>query len=85
MKHEREEDIYRDKRRLLQHRAKNCECWKCSREMSGLGPLETDEERIASYKFEEREIKRAKKAVAKEVKAGKQHAITTFFKQAKKS
>jgi len=71
--------LTRDKRRLVKHREKNCECVDCYREMYGLPPLPTWEEEIKSFKFEEREVKRAKRAAKKEVKEGKQKTIMAFF------
>ena len=70
-----------DSRRLVAHRGwKNCySCPTCCLELAKLPPKETNEERIASYKFEEREIKRAKKKAKKEVKNGKQASMTKFF------
>jgi len=79
-----EEDLWwltRDKRRLVKHREKNCECVDCYREMFGLPPLPTWKEEIESFKFEEREVKRAKRAAKKEVKDGKQKTIVAFFKK----
>ena len=72
--------LFHDNRRLLKHRAKNCECHVCTRELKKLPPMETHAEYIASCKFEEREIKRAKKRAKKEVKDGKQKTIRNFFK-----
>lgn len=72
--------LLHDNRRLLKHRAKNCECHVCTRELKKLPPMETHAEYIASCKFEEREIKRAKKRAKKEVKDGKQKTIRSFFK-----
>jgi hypothetical protein len=42
--------------------------------------METKEEAMASYKFEEREICRAKKNAKREVKQGKQATINKFFR-----
>jgi hypothetical protein len=68
-------------RRLVKHqRTKgNCECCICWRELQGLPPMETQQEMIASMKFEEREIKRAKKKAKMEVKEGSQATMTMFF------
>jgi hypothetical protein len=73
--------IYHDNRRLLKHRAKNCECCVCYREIYKLPPAETHTEYVSSLKtkIEEREIKRAKKKAKKEVKNGKQGTIDKFF------
>jgi predicted GIY-YIG superfamily endonuclease len=72
--------LYHDNRRLLEHRERNCECFTCAREMAKLPPQQTQAEYIASCRFEEREIKRAKKKAKKEVKKGKQATIKKFFK-----
>ena len=70
-----------DNRRLLKHRAKNCECFKCYREIYKLPPAETHEEYVATVKskIKERDIKRATKKAKKDVKIGKQATINTFF------
>ena len=67
------------KSRLLKHREKNCECWDCWQEICGLPPAETHEEEIRSYRFAEREVKRARKKAKKEVRDGKQATISSFF------
>ena len=72
--------LYHDNRRLLEHRERNCECFTCVREMAKLPPQQTQAEYIASCRFEEREIKRAKRKAKKEVKKGKQPTIKKFFK-----
>ena len=74
--------IYHDNRRLLDHRAKKCECHVCFHELHKLPPAETNYERIAARnsKLSEQEIKRAKKKAKKDVKAGKQATIQKFFK-----
>jgi predicted GIY-YIG superfamily endonuclease len=72
--------LYHDNRRLLEHRERNCECFTCAREMAKLPPQQTQAEYIASCRFEEREIKRAKKKAKKEVKKGKQATIKKFFR-----
>ena len=75
--------IYHDNRRLLKHRAKNCECSVCYREIYKLPPMETQQEiasTIKSKKIEEREKKKAKRMTQKEVKAGKQGLIEHFFR-----
>jgi hypothetical protein len=66
---------------LLKHRAKNCECFKCYREIYKLPPAETHQEYVATVKakVEERDIKRAKKKAKRDVKSGKQSTIKTFF------
>jgi hypothetical protein len=75
----RERNWLVENRRLLAHRKKNCECSKCFREMEGLPPLETKEEEIASFRFKEREIRKAKKKAKTEVRDGKQATISSFF------
>jgi hypothetical protein len=70
----------KDPRRLLKHRKKNCECCICYRELAKLPPVETQEEAMASYKFEEREMNRAMKHAKRQVKQGKQATIKNFFK-----
>ena len=74
--------IYHDNRRLLKHRAKNCECFVCYREIYKLPPMETQQEYVASLKskVEEREIKKAKRLAKKDVKAGKQGVMEQFFR-----
>ena len=74
-------DIYHDNRRLLKHRAKNCECHICYRDMYKLPPAETHEEYVSTIKsnITDREIKRAKKKAKQDVKAGKQSTIQNFF------
>ena len=76
--------INHDNRRLMKHRARNCECFVCYREMFKLPPSETHEEYVSSMKIKmkEREIKRIKRIVKKEVKTGKQATINSFFKNA---
>ena len=73
---------FHDNRRLLKHRAKNCECYICIRELKKLPPMETHEEYVAGIKskLEEREIKRAKRKAKKDVKDGKQATIKKFFR-----
>jgi anthranilate/para-aminobenzoate synthase component I len=73
--------IYHDNRRLLKHRAKNCECSVCYREIYKLPPMESHQEYIATVKsnVEKREIKRAIKKAKKDIKEGKQGRIETFF------
>jgi len=73
--------IHHDNRRLLKHRAKNCECEVCYREIYKLAPAETHEEYIASVKsaIVQKEIKKAKKKAMKDVKVGKQQSIDAFF------
>ena len=75
-------DIYHDNRRLLKHRAKNCECHVCYREIHKLPPAETHEEYVSTIKSKvtEREIKRAKKKAKRDVKAGKQSTIQDYFR-----
>jgi predicted GIY-YIG superfamily endonuclease len=73
--------IYHDNRRLLKHRAKNCECFVCYREIYKLPPAETHDEYVNAMKIKmkEREIKRAKRMVKKQVREGKQGTIDQFF------
>ena len=73
--------IYHDNRRLLKHRAKNCECFTCCREIYKLPPGETHEEYVTTLKtkIDQRAIKRAKERAKKEVKTGKQKPIDNFF------
>lgn len=73
--------IYHDNRRLLKHRAKNCECFVCYREIYKLPPAETNEEYLSSLKakMKEREIKKSKRLAKKDVKAGKQATIEGYF------
>jgi hypothetical protein len=74
--------VYHDNRRLLKHRAKNCECFVCYREIYKLPPAETHDEYVAGLKTrkEEREIKLAKRIIKKDIKAGRQSTITFFYK-----
>jgi predicted GIY-YIG superfamily endonuclease len=73
--------IYHDNRRLLKHRAKNCECFVCYREIYKLPPMETHQEYVATVKskVQEREIKKAIRKAKKDVKTGKQGSIKFFF------
>jgi predicted GIY-YIG superfamily endonuclease len=73
--------IYHDNRRLLQHRAKNCECFVCYREIYKLPPMETHHEYVTAVKtkIQEREIKKAIRNAKKEVKNGKQGSIKMFL------
>jgi len=73
--------IWHDNRRLLKHRARNCECHICYRELYKLPPMETREEYVASIKrkVEERDIKRAKRRAKKEAKSGTQTTMENFF------
>ena len=73
--------IYHDNRRLLKHRAKNCECHICYREIYKLPPAESQDEYIVRLisKKAERDIKQAKKKAKREVKLGKQQTIDNFF------
>ena len=77
--------IYHDNRRLLKHRARNCECFVCYREIYKLPPAETHEEYVESLKqkMNEREIKRIMRLANKEVKAGKQIRIDQCFRKEK--
>ena len=74
--------IDHDNRRLLEHRAKNCECHICYRELHKLPPPETYREIFGArhLKHVERDIKKAKRQAKKEVKAGKQATIKKLFK-----
>ena len=69
-----------DCRRLVAHRGwKKCySCPTCCLELAKLPPKETNEERIASYKFEEREIKRAKKKQRKKSRMGSRPPLVSF-------
>ncbi len=71
-----------DNRRLLEHRAKNCECEVCFREIHKLPPAEPIRHKLAARhsKLKEREIKKAKRNAKKDVKAGKQACIRNFFR-----
>jgi hypothetical protein len=73
--------IYHDNRRLLKHRAKNCECSVCYREIYKLPPMETKQEYAATVrsKVEEREKKKSKRMTQKDIKAGKQRLLEQFF------
>jgi hypothetical protein len=73
--------IYHDNRRLLKHRAKNCECSVCYREIHKLPPTETPQEYAATIrnKIHERSKKRAKKQTKKDIKMGKQGLMEQFF------
>ena len=73
--------IYHDNRRLLKHRAKNCECFVCYREIYKLPPAETHEEYVTVIKARvvEREIKQAIKKAKRDIKSGKQKTISDFF------
>jgi hypothetical protein len=73
--------IHHDNRRLLKHRAKNCECFVCYREIFKLPPAETHDEYVQSLriKIKERETKRTKRMAKKDVKAGKQTTIKQYF------
>lgn len=73
--------IHHDNRRLLKHRAKNCECFVCYREIYKLPPMETQQEYAASIKskVDEQELKKAKRMAKKDIKAGKQGTMEQFF------
>ena len=75
--------VFHDNRRLLKHRARNCECFVCYREMYKLPPAETHEELKSN--INEREIKKAKRLAKKEVKTGKQSTINSFYKYKSRS
>ena len=71
-----------DSRRLLEHRAKNCQCDLCFRELNKLPPDDPIREKYAARKQreEDREKRRVKKKAKKDVKAGKQACIRNFFR-----
>lgn len=75
--------LYHDNRRLLKHRAKNCECFVCYREIHKLPPAETHEEYVSKIKADiaQREIKRATKKAKSDIKSGKQKIISIFFEK----
>jgi len=77
---------FHDNRRLLKHRAKNCECFVCYREIHKLPPAETNEEYVSvmQSKIKEREIKRASRIAKKEIKTGKQSTMDFFYKYMKR-
>jgi len=72
---------YHDNRRLLKHRAKNCECFVCYREIYKLPPMESQLEYVASIKskVKEQQLKKAKRMAKKDIKAGKQGTMDQFF------
>jgi hypothetical protein len=74
--------LLHDNRRLLEHRAVDCRCEICLREINKLPPAETFQEYVSTRKNkrEEREIKRAKKKAKKDVKTGTQSTINRFFR-----
>lgn len=74
--------IHHDNRRLLKHRAKNCECSVCYREIYKLPPMETQREYIATLqtKKADREKKKIQRITRKEIKAGKQETLERFFR-----
>jgi hypothetical protein len=76
----REED--HDNRRLLEHRARDCQCEVCFLELNKLPPEDPVREKYATRKMkkEQQEIRRAKKKAKMEVKAGKQACIRNFFR-----
>ena len=71
-----------DSRRLLDHRAMNCLCDLCFRELNKLPPEVPLQEKLAvrKQKQEEREKRRVKKKAKKDVKAGKQASIRNFLR-----
>ena len=75
-------DDKHDNRRLLVHRAKNCECEVCYRELKKLPPVDPIREKIIArkHKLEEREIRKAKRLAKTQVKEGKQACIRNFFR-----
>ena len=78
----KQKGIFHDNRRLLKHRAKNCECFVCYREIYKLPPAETHEEYVDKLKtkMKAREIKRTIRIAEKEVKKGQQATIISFFR-----
>jgi len=78
------DDFPRKKTRLLKHRKVNCECHLCWREIAGLPPPLTFKEEVTAYRFQEREIKKAKREAKKQVKNGKQSTISSYFTTAQK-
>jgi hypothetical protein len=78
----KQKGIFHDNRRLLKHRAKNCECFVCYREIYKLPPAETQEEYLSKLKTKMKagEIKRTIRIAKKEVKKGQQATITSFFR-----
>ena len=75
-------DDKHDNRRLLVHRAKNCECEVCYRELKKLPPADPIREKIIArkHKLEERKIRKAKRLAKTQVKEGKQACIRNFFR-----
>ena len=75
-------DDQHDNRRLLVHRAKNCECEVCYRELKKLPLADPLREKIIArkHKLEEREIRKAKRLAKTQVKEGKQASIRNFFR-----
>jgi DNA recombination-dependent growth factor C len=73
---------HHDNRRLLVHRAKNCECEVCFRELKKLPPADPVRDKIIArkHKLEEREIRKAKRVAKTQVKEGKQASIRNFFR-----
>ena len=71
-----------DSRRILDHRANNCHCEVCYRELNKLPPDDPVREKYAARKLkeEEREKRRVKKKAKKDVKEGKQASIRNFFR-----
>ena len=71
-----------DSRRILDHRAKNCHCEVCYRELNKLPPDDPVREKYVArkHKEEEREKRRVKRKAKKDVKAGKQASIRNFFR-----
>ena len=68
------------KRRNKEHDRRECFCQYCCNYLERAGPAETKAEEIAKYAFEEREVKRAKRAAKKAVKNKLQTTITSFLK-----
>ena len=81
-KHIDYKDDQHDNRRLLIHRAKNCECEVCYRELKKLPPADPIRGKIIArkHKLEEREIRKAKRLAKTQVKEGQQACIRKFFR-----
>jgi len=72
---------YHGNRRLLKHRARNCECEVCYREIYKLSPATTQSEYVnaVKQKIKEKEIKTAKRLIKRDIRKGKQQTIDRFF------
>ncbi len=71
-----------DNRRLLAHRAKDCRCDVCWREIEKLPPAEplSVQYTARQQKLYDKEVRRIKRKAKKEIKEGKQACIRNFFK-----